>query len=50
VRVAARKTSWIASLVHGFATLWLNRALPAELGEDPQTAARAVARFLFREP
>jgi AcrR family transcriptional regulator len=38
------------SLVHGFATLWLNRALPAELGEDPQTAARAVARFLFREP
>jgi AcrR family transcriptional regulator len=38
------------SLVHGFATLWLNRALPAEFGEDPQTAARAVARFLFRAP
>lgn len=38
------------SLVHGFATLWLNRALPAELGEDPQTAARAVAGFLFRTP
>jgi AcrR family transcriptional regulator len=38
------------SLVHGFATLWLNRALPAELGQDPQTAARAVAKYLFRTP
>ena len=36
------------SLVHGFATLWLNHALPPGLGDDPQTAARAVAAILFR--
>jgi AcrR family transcriptional regulator len=36
------------SLVHGFATLWLNGALPAELGTDPESAAREVARLLFR--
>jgi AcrR family transcriptional regulator len=36
------------SLVHGFATLWLNGALPAELGKDPESAARDVARLLFR--
>lgn len=36
------------SLVHGFATLWLHGALPAGLGEDPETAARAVAGVLFR--
>ncbi len=40
------------SLVHGFATLWLTGALPAELdehlGHDPETAARAVAGVLFR--
>lgn len=41
-------TAW--SLVHGFATLWLNRALPPELGSDPETAARAVAALLFRAP
>jgi AcrR family transcriptional regulator len=35
-------------LVHGFATLWLNHALPAGLGNDPQAAARAVAAILFR--
>jgi hypothetical protein len=35
------------SLVHGFATLWLNGALPARLGNDPEAAARAVARLLF---
>jgi AcrR family transcriptional regulator len=40
--------SWC--LVHGFATLWLNRALPAGLGDDPQAAARAVAAILFRTP
>nr|MDQ3765560.1 TetR family transcriptional regulator [Actinomycetota bacterium] len=34
-------------LVHGFATLWLTGALPAGLGEDPETAARAVAGILF---
>jgi AcrR family transcriptional regulator len=38
------------SLVHGFATLWLNGALPRDLGEDPETAARDVARLLFRAP
>jgi len=37
-------------LVHGFATLWLNHALPADLGDDPQVAARAVAAILFRAP
>ena len=36
------------SLVHGFATLWLNHALPKTLGDDPETAARAVAAILFR--
>jgi AcrR family transcriptional regulator len=38
------------SLVHGFATLWLNGALPAELGTNPEPAARDVAKFLFRAP
>ena len=38
------------SLMHGFATLWLNKALPPELGDDPEPAARAVAGFLFRAP
>jgi len=35
------------SIAHGFATLWLNRALPPELGDDPEAAARAVVRRLF---
>lgn len=35
------------SLVHGFATLWLDGALPAALGDDPEAAARAVAGLLF---
>jgi hypothetical protein len=38
------------SLVHGFATLWLNDALPEGLGDDPEAAARAVAAVLFRAP
>jgi AcrR family transcriptional regulator len=38
------------SLIHGFATLWLNHALPPNLGDDPQTAARNVAAILFRAP
>ena len=37
-------------LVHGFATLWLNHALPPNLGDDPQAAARNVAAILFRAP
>jgi AcrR family transcriptional regulator len=35
------------SLVHGFATLWIQGALPHDLGTDPAEAARAVARHLF---
>ena len=30
------------SLVHGLATLYLNRALPPELGDDPEQIARSV--------
>lgn len=45
---AAGVAAW--SLVHGFATLWLNGALPPALGEDPEAAARDVARLLFRTP
>ncbi len=37
-------------LVHGFATLWLNDALPAGISDDPQAGARAVAAILFRTP
>ena len=36
------------SLVHGFATLWLNDVLPEGLGDDPEAATRAVAAVLFR--
>lgn len=36
------------SLVHGFATLYLTGALPEELRADPEAAARAAARLLFR--
>jgi AcrR family transcriptional regulator len=38
------------SIVHGFATLWLSGALPPDLGDDPESAARAVIRRLFYEP
>jgi AcrR family transcriptional regulator len=36
------------ALVHGFAALWLNGNLPPDLGDDPETAARDVAAYLFR--
>lgn len=36
------------SLMHGFATLWMDSALPTELGTDPDSAARAIAGMLFR--
>ncbi|MFW6091207.1 MAG: TetR-like C-terminal domain-containing protein [Actinomycetota bacterium] len=36
------------SLVHGFATLWLGGNLPGDFGDDPEAAARSVARVLFR--
>ncbi len=35
------------SLVHGFATLWLTGALPADLGDDLTATARGVAGTLF---
>lgn len=41
----AGMSAW--SIVHGFATLWLSGALPPALGDDPETAARAVIRRLF---
>ncbi|WP_433258666.1 TetR/AcrR family transcriptional regulator [Streptosporangium sp. CA-135522] len=40
VRIAA----W--SLAHGFASLWLSGALPADLGDDPAAVARPVLRIL----
>ncbi|MEH1014088.1 TetR/AcrR family transcriptional regulator [Micromonospora sp. CPCC 206060] len=43
---ATRLATW--SIVHGFATLWLSGALPAEVGTDPETAARNVIPLLFR--
>ena len=39
----ASVTAW--SFVHGFATLWLQGALPAELGDSPEPVVRAAARF-----
>ncbi|MBF9130602.1 TetR/AcrR family transcriptional regulator [Plantactinospora sp. S1510] len=41
----AQLAAW--SIVHGFATLWLGGALPAEVGTDPEAASRAVIRLLF---
>jgi AcrR family transcriptional regulator len=35
------------SLMHGFANLWLTGALRTEHLEDPDTAARAIARILY---
>jgi AcrR family transcriptional regulator len=35
------------SLVHGLITLWLNRNLPPQLGDDPEQIVREVARYLF---
>jgi len=44
----ARMTGIAAwSLVHGFATLWLTGALPADLGDDLNVVARDVAARLF---
>ncbi|MBB1159344.1 TetR/AcrR family transcriptional regulator [Amycolatopsis dendrobii] len=44
--VVAGAAAW--SLMHGFATLWLQRALPADLGDDVRTAARSVSELLVR--
>lgn len=44
----ARRSALAAwSIVHGFATLWLGGALPPELGDDPEAAARSVISLLF---
>ncbi|MBO4206916.1 TetR/AcrR family transcriptional regulator [Micromonospora echinofusca] len=42
---ATRLATW--SVVHGFVTLWLSGALPAEVGTDPEAAARTVIPLLF---
>jgi AcrR family transcriptional regulator len=42
---AAAVAAW--SLVHGLATLWLDRNLPPQLGDDPEQLTRRVARHLF---
>jgi hypothetical protein len=34
------------SIVHGFASLWLDGNIPAGLGNDPEDIARAVASQL----
>jgi AcrR family transcriptional regulator len=44
-RRLAGLSAW--SVVHGFATLWLSGALPADLGDDPAAAARPVIHRLF---
>jgi len=36
------------SIVHGFASLWLNGMVPAEFANDPDASARAVAELLIR--
>jgi AcrR family transcriptional regulator len=43
--VWAAVAAW--SLAHGLATLWLNRNLPPQLGDDPEQITREVARYLF---
>lgn len=44
-RPEAPLAAW--SLVHGFATLWLSGSMPDTLGDDPEHAARTVAKVLF---
>lgn len=34
------------AIVHGIATLWLNGALPRQLGSDPEELTRTVASYL----
>jgi AcrR family transcriptional regulator len=38
------------SIVHGFASLWITGALPANLGTDAGAVARQVAGVLFAHP
>jgi hypothetical protein len=43
------RTAGIAawSIAHGFAQLWLSGALPDEIGQTPEQAARPVLQMLF---
>lgn len=42
----ARLAAW--SLVHGFATLWLNDAFDTDVkAEDPMATVERIARLLF---
>jgi AcrR family transcriptional regulator len=43
-RTAEGVAAW--SIVHGFATLWINGALPDKLGGDPEVVARDVLTHL----
>jgi AcrR family transcriptional regulator len=43
--VRAAVAAW--SLAHGLATLWLDRNLPPQLGDDPEQLARDVLHHLF---
>jgi AcrR family transcriptional regulator len=43
--VGAAVAAW--SLMHGLATLWLNKNLPPQLGDDPEQIAREIAHHLF---
>jgi len=38
------------SLMHGVAWLWMNRALPGQLGDDPEQIARTIGAYLFGPP
>lgn len=44
------RTAGIAawSIAHGFAHLWLSGALPDDIGQTPEQAARPVLQMLFR--
>lgn len=44
--VTAAVAAW--SIVHGFATLWINGDLPPSTGSDPEAAIRVAAGYLFR--
>jgi len=44
--ITAAIAAW--SIVHGFATLWLNGDVPLTAGSDPEAAIRVAAGYLFR--
>ncbi len=47
-QLRAAVAAW--ALVHGLATLWLDRNLPPQLGDDPERIAREVAALLPLPP